>query len=305
MTVLSKAGLVLAVVALVSGCGADEEKSQPAPPVQKLPADTHPKSNPFGGLTPSVIDTLRAKKRIYHVTRDEYWDDRGGVLGNDYFDVWYPAGRVTVTHGMLLLEEAMIARANFQMTFGKAPEDKLNLVMAADMTNYLLRAEREWWYYSVVKEDTLVFQPVYVLVKRGLGAIAISHEYSQWAVRKLSLGKAPRWLEEGMASLMSGEKNVLIDQLWEFDERSWKQTPDEIETILVSEKERQPTRIAYYHAFKMAEKLQATFGRDALAAFILKLGEAPDRDSASREVFNKSYKELLAAASTYSMDRKK
>jgi hypothetical protein len=296
--------IAFALIYLAAGCSGDKKKQQKSPESRRLAADLHPKSNPLAGLTPSVVDTLRAKRRIYNVTRDEYWDDKGGVLGNEYFEVWYSPGRVTVTHGMFALEEAMFARRQFHRTFGAVPDEKLNVILPADMTNYLLRTGREWWYYSSVKEDTVIFQPVYVLVKRGLAPIAITHEYAQWAMERLSRQRAPRWFVEGLASLMSNEASVLIDQLWEFDRSSWRKTPSEIESILIKEEDRQSSRIAYYHAFKMMQTLEAQFGYGPLTQFIIRLGDNEDLDAVSRDVFNKSYQELIAMASNYEIDTK-
>lgn len=302
MMKLILAGCIL--LSLAAGCSKEEKKPQTAADSRRLDADLHPKSNPMAGLSPTVVDTLRAKRRIYEVTRDEYWDDKGGVLGNKNFDIWYPAGRVTVTHGMYALEELMIARRYFHRTFGTVPEEKLTVVLPRDMTDYLARTGREWWYYAVVKEDSVIFQPVYVLVKRGLGPIAISHEYSQWAIERLSKNRAPRWFVEGLASVMSNESKVLIDQLWEFDPSTWRKTPAEIETILKTEELREQSRIAYYHAFKMVKTLESQFGYGALTQFVMRLGDNDDLDAASREVFQKPYQELLALAARYELDKK-
>lgn len=290
---------------LASACSKEEKKPQTkATESRRLSADRHPDSNPMAGLSTTVIDTLRAKRRIYNVTRDEYWDDKGGVLGNQYFDVWYPPGRVTVTHGMYALEELMIARRFFHRTFGVVPDDKLTVVFPPDMTTYLEWTQREWWYYATVSEDSVVFQPVYVLVKRGLGPIAISHEYSQWAMERLSRKRAPRWFVEGMASVLSDEGLVLLEQLWEFDPSTWQMSPEEIERVLKGEEERQPTRIAYYHSFKMIKTLESRFGLEPLTQFIIRLGNTDDLDAVSREVFNISYRDLLTAATRYEIDRK-
>lgn len=293
------------LLSLMAGCS-DKEKNKPhqKSDTKRLMVDVHPKSNPLGGLSYTVIDTLRAKRRIYGVVRDEYWDDKGGVLGNEYFDVWYAAGRVTVTHGMYALEELMIARRYFHRTFGTIPDEKLSVILSADMTNYLMRTGREWWYYATVKEDTVIFQPVYVLAKRGLGPIAFSHEFFQWAMERLSDNRAPRWFVEGLASLMSDESHVLIEQLWEFDPSIWRKTPAEIETILKSEEMRDSSRIAYYHAYKMVETLESRYGFGPLTQFILRLGENEDLDAVSLEVFEKPYQEIVSIAAMYEIDTK-
>ena len=64
-------------------------------------------------LSETILDTLRRLKKTHNVTRDEQWPGQGGVLGNDFFEVWYPEGVTMITHGMRVVDDMMHARAKF------------------------------------------------------------------------------------------------------------------------------------------------------------------------------------------------
>ena len=112
-------------------------------------------------------------------------------LVNEYLEVWYPPGRTTVTHGMYMFEEIMPARQKYEALFGNAPTELLVIRIAHELEPYKEETGREWWCYSEMRGDTLIFVPVYTLYKRGISPIAVPHEYYQWAIRKRS-GSQPR-----------------------------------------------------------------------------------------------------------------
>jgi hypothetical protein len=293
--------LVGLLVVSCSGKKAAEEKASKskAAETEKLSADHFPAPRGFDVMSPSVIDTLREKRRKYNITRDDYWKNKGGVIANDYFEIWYPPGKVTITHAVYLLEQASLAKRHFFSLFGTVPKGPVILVTPADLTTYKKRTGREWWYYSAIKGDTLIFEPIYVLVKRGLGPLAVSHEYYQWAIRRISHGNAPRWLEEGMASYMSNEEEILRSQLQEFKNLPLAMTPETVEKTLVFEKQRETSRIAYYNAFKMVDTMVTEFGQKQVVDFILKLGEEGNVDKACSTVFHMPYKKVLNLAANY------
>ena len=117
-------------------------------------------TNPYFKIQGPLLDTLRVKKKRFEITRDEYWEDEGGVLGNQYFEIWYPAGRTTVTHAMYMFEELMPARKKFGEFFGTAPLELLVLKITKDLDEYKRLVNREWWYYSDMKGDSVTFSPV-------------------------------------------------------------------------------------------------------------------------------------------------
>ncbi|UCH83676.1 MAG: hypothetical protein JSW50_14675 [Candidatus Latescibacterota bacterium] len=304
---------VLGVVAALGSCGQkDEAEPETAAVTEKPPTDQTsgeydrpghwPKGRDFGKLQGSALDTLRVKKKRFDITRDEYWETRGGVLANDYFEVWYPPGRMTVTHGMYVFEELMPARGKLQALLGTAPEELLVIKASYSLEAYKKSTGRDWWYYSVIKGDSMVMSPVFILERRGISHIAVPHEYYQWAIRKITREAAPRWLEEGMASYLSGEEKILIDQAYEFKSGEISMSPSRVEQILEHEPARRESRLAYYHSYRMVVKLIETYGEDKLKQAILLMGEGHTTADAFAEAYGIDYDDLLKVASDYEID---
>ncbi|MEJ2721502.1 MAG: hypothetical protein P8181_10245, partial [bacterium] len=116
---------IILVAAVIGSCGKKEKPEPETVATTDQPANqletpsNRANSRDQSVLQGSVLDTLRAKKKRFNITRDEYWDGHGGVLANDYFEVWYTPGRTTVTHGMYVFEELMPAREKLKSFFGE------------------------------------------------------------------------------------------------------------------------------------------------------------------------------------------
>lgn len=301
-----RAVLVVSVVIAV-GCGRSQETetttttSNPSVTKKKSERPNYiPEANPYGRISAAMLDTLRHLKKEFGITRDEYWDDTGGVLANDYFEVWYPAGRTTVTHGMRVFMEITPARAKFERFFGRAPEQPLVIHIPAHMENYKEQTGRDWWYYGDFRSDSLTLQPVWVLAKRNLASIAIPHEYYQWAIGRLTNYAATRWLEEGVASYLSDEGNLLETQIKEFSDEPHPMSPAKVDEVLIMEETRQDSRIAYYHAYRMVKQIVDEFGEDKLKDWLLAMGDGYDVDESCRRTFDVGYDDLLEKLSAQS-----
>lgn len=264
--------------------------------------DYYPKANPYGGLAKSTLDTLRRYKKTFEITRDEYWPETGGVLANQYFEVWYPPGRVTVTHGMRFFIEIMPARAKFAAFFGSAPEDPLIIYNMSELDVYRELTGREWWYYSVIEGDTMTSSPIFHLVKRSIVHLAVPREYYQWAVTKTSRDGAPRWLQEGLASYLAREHLLLTTQMYEFPERNEKYELAELESVLENETERAASRRAYYYSWRMVSELIDKYGEEKVRDVVVLLGQGYQLEEAFEEAFGESYDNVIAVATGYTLD---
>ncbi|UCG51822.1 MAG: hypothetical protein JSW58_16905 [Candidatus Latescibacterota bacterium] len=299
---------VFCVAVFLISCG-EKEQDEPQQTAQ-ADQDTSgwqrpvhwPKGKDVGRLQGVVLDTLRAKKKRFSITRDQYWQNEGGVLANDFFEVWYPPGRMTVTHGMYVFEELMPARKKLKSFFGEAPEELFVINCSIDLEVYKKRTGREWWYYSEIKGDTATFGPIFILSKRGISSMAIPHEYYQWAVQKLTRYGAPRWLEEGLASYLSDEAELLLNQMYEFRRGDVSMTPARIEDVLQGEVTRRDSRIAYYRCYRMVKKLIDTYGENKLREAVLLIGRGNTLDDAFRTVYSLDYDGILEVASDYKVD---
>jgi hypothetical protein len=295
---------VVFALAVTAGCG---DKKEPEVARTAGRADTsktefqYPPENPLFKVQGSILDSLRVKKKRFDIIRDEYWEGEGGVLANRYFEVWYPEGQTTVTHAMYVFEELMPARKKLEEYFGEAPADLFVIRNTLEIDVYKRLTGREWWYYSELKGDTAVFVPVYTLYKRGISPVAVPHEYYQWAVRKMTRYGAPRWLEEGIASRLSNEGALLLDQLYEFGNENLSMPPERIETVLQGEEDRRDSRIAYYNSYRMVERLVEKFGEEKLKRSVVLIGQGNTLDQAFTAAFGTDYNTVLKEASDYTI----
>ena len=87
---------VAALVAVVClwGCLSGCEKQEQAEPVSDPGTGEHVPRTEAGvikeerALYPSELDTLRVWRERLKLTRDEYWDDYGGVVANEWAGRW-------------------------------------------------------------------------------------------------------------------------------------------------------------------------------------------------------------------------
>lgn len=307
MTRLFHYTLLVVLAATYVACDKQESDSPPQQTVQLPPErvtekpEYIPPANVRFELSPTVRESLRVYRDRHKITRDEYWDGYGGVLANEYFEVWYPEGKTGVTHGLHCFNIIMPAHKQFVDAFGSAPDDTLVIYCIADMVEYRGRTTRDWWHYSEMKGDTLTYQPLFVLVKRGLDKIAVPKEYFKWAIRRSSGERAPRWLEDGMASRMAGEGDLLRAQLVEFDDYFQEMSADDVETLLEKEEVRGRTRMAYYRAYRMTTNMVDRYGEDRVWAFVSGLGDGMSLDDASRKVFDEPFDNVVALICAYEM----
>jgi hypothetical protein len=295
--------VIVCALVLAAGCGGDKEREDPragGPTVDSAHVSMSVPQLPR--LTGGQLDSLRAKKKRFNITQDQYWQNEGGVLANQYFEVWYPAGAATVTHGMYVFEELMPARRTFEEFFGQAPGELLVIRLPADLDAYKASTGLEWWRYSEIKGDSLTFAPVYILYKRGISYLAVPHEYYQWAVQKITRGGAPRWLEEGIASYLCGEGDLVLNQLREFSESDLSMTPEKIEEVLQGEEDRRESRIAYYHSFRMVEELIKRYGEEKFKEAVVLIGMGNTLDQAFVKAVQKDYRSVLEDATQYSVE---
>lgn len=237
------------------------------------------------------MDTLRALKKRHDISRDEQWQGEGGVLANSYFEVWYAEGATTVTHAMRVVNDMMLARAEFIGRFGSAPEEPLVIVLPPYLNQFEEWTGREFWHYSHIHADTMTLQPVHVLLRRGLIEFVIPHEYIQWAIGHFTRFNAPRWLEEGVASYFVREGHILEQNAKEFELLKEAMPAGRIDEILIDEISREETRVAYYKSLRMVLALVNRFGENKLIDLIVGMNEGLSLDEAFQRAYAISYQE--------------
>jgi hypothetical protein len=290
---------------IVLGCGKSSENQETPQTVHRETQSDRERTMPtriykarvyssgVDALPQSVRDSLRTHKKRLNITRDEQWPGQGGVLANEYFEVWYTEGPATITHAMRVMNDMTNARARFIDIFGQAPGDPLILVLPPDLDAYAAWTGREFWHYSNLRSDTMTVQPIHLLIKRGIARYAIPHEYFQWAVGRITGFGAPRWLEEGIGSYFAHEGDLLEDLIAEFPKEAYNPTLEQLENALLGEISRQDSRIAYRTSNRMVAGLVEQFGEDKLVDLVLRLAEGFTMDEACQDVYAMNYKGVL------------
>lgn len=285
--------IVAALAAALASC---EEKE--APPEKKVVRYVVPEELDRE-LNDTELDSLHSMKRTHRVTRDEYWDSYGGVLASEEFEVWYPDGKVNSLQGMAMLKLAAEARTRTQKVFGTVPAERAVIICAGDIDVYMWSTGREWWHYSRIVGDTISVQPPINLYTRGLLGVVGPREYYEWAIIKLSKGRAPRWVQEGFASVLAGEAAVLEELRPDFGTKPLVMSIGDVESTLEREAERQDTRRAYYNAFRTVEEIVRAHGEQAMGRFVVALGEDDDLDAASRAAFSADFDDVVEAGRSW------
>jgi hypothetical protein len=285
---------------LLTGCGGGDDADRAR---QQAAYDKLSRTNQPGTLSAPAMDSLRAMKARFNITRDDYWENKGGVLANDFFELWYPPGGVTVTHGMYAFGELFNTKKRFNRVFGGDPGDHLKVICAATMPSFKEATGLEWWVYSKIDGDEIHIQPVDVLYQRHLGNIAIPRGYYEWGIIKLSAGRAPQWLTQGFASLLADEEWFLENQLVEYPGEEVKMAPKDVDAGLGKTDDRKVYRIALYNAFRMVRRLNAEFGQDKMIEAIRLMGEGDNAGKAFEKTFGRSYGEVLEYAGAFQVNR--
>jgi hypothetical protein len=281
-----------AAIAAVS-CG-EKKKEQQA---QALSYEKPPEVD--RALNQTEIDSLRSMKITHHVTRDEYWDMKGGVVANSRVEVWYSSRKIYVLQAMAVLKQMDQMADQIQKSFGKIPPQHLVVLTAPDLETFRKATGKDWWNYSLIKGDTLSMQTPMTLFMRNLLQVAARREYSRWALGAFTQGKAPQWLVWGMAEYLGGERDVFVGQRKEYASQPLRMDLNQVDHELEKESDRLGTRRAMYNAYLMVNQLVETNGMPSVAAFILAFSEEEDANAAAQRIFKKSYDEVLAEAQAW------
>ncbi len=288
---------LLAVMAWGCDKGESDQKTASdtkAPPRYVVPAALD------RDLNPMELDSLRSMKLSQNITRDEYWDDYGGVLANDNVEVWYPDGKVNILQGAAMLKFAMAARKRLVEFCGRAPEKRAVIICSGNVETYTWATGRDWWTYSTIRGDTISVQAPIDLYTRGLLPVVGPREYYEWAIIQLTNGHAPRWVQEGLASYLAGEGVILEDYRQDFASLGPEAIkPAETEKALAEEKERRAARRAGYNAYRMIEQIVKKHGEKPMAAWINALAGNADLDATAKQAFGEGYDALLEEGMTW------
>lgn len=244
-----------------------------------------------------IPDSLLSPLDGYKLTRDDYHPVTGGIMESQEIVLHYPASEVARYVAVEAFGAARDAYRLIKEDIGPPSDGRVVLIGAADMEEYRFLTRKEWWYYGVVKADTIYFEPLDVMLKRTILNVGIAQKMAQMALDKRSHGRIPIWMKEGLASRIAGEWPIIRTQRAEFKDGTYDLTPppERLVRILEEADDRPLTRIAFYCAYVMVDRVVGRFGMDSIMKFIDLLAEGKGYDEASGEAFGMSYPDLIDA----------
>ena len=242
-----------------------------------------------------IPDSLLSPIDGYRLTRDDYHPVTGGIMESSEIVLHYPVSSVA---RYIAVETFGVARDAYSLTrkeIGPPSDGRVVLIGASDLDEYRFLTRKEWWYYGVVRGDTIYFEPFDIMLKRTILKAAVTQKMAQMALEKRSGGRLPLWMKEGLASRVADEWPIIKAQKDEFDKGIYDATPspERIEAILGAADDRPLTRIAFYCAYIMVDRLAQEFGMERIMTFIDLIGEGQSSDEASVEAFGIGYASLL------------
>ncbi|UCF04648.1 MAG: hypothetical protein JSV33_12065 [bacterium] len=284
MLFMSRSSKLVVCIALVlfllSGCG---EKS-------KETAEDADTDEAF-----RIPDSLLAPLEGYELVRDDYHPVRGGVMANREIELQYPASGIARYVAVTTFGFAIEGYRKVVKEIGKPAEGAMVLIGTKDLDEYKFLARKEWWYYGSVVGDSIYFEPLDIMMKRGIASIGITQRIAQMALHRRSDGRIPRWLQESFASYVAGEREILDMQVeqFRFQNADVDPSPAVIEEMLEKTEDFQGSRIAFYAAYRMLENTINRYSIESVYTFIDELGSGGTVDSASREAFGMDYESFL------------
>ena len=242
-----------------------------------------------------IPDSLLSPLDGYQLTRDDYHPVTGGIMESGEIVLHYPASEVA---RYVAVETFGIARDAYRLTreeIGPPSDGRVVLIGTRDLDEYRFLTRKEWWYYGVVRGDTIYFEPLDIMLKRSIIKMAVTQKIAQMALDKRSGGRIPLWMKEGLASRLADEWPIIKAQRAEFNDGKYDVTPppERIEAVLEAADDRPLTRIAFYCAHVMVDRLVGEFGMERIMTFLDLLGEGRSSDEASGEAFGIDYASLL------------
>lgn len=299
-SIVFRSAVSFALAVILLSCGGNGEMTREERDAAALAKVKGPDRK--GKLFEDVLDSLRARKERFRITRDQYWSGQGGVLANDHFELWYPPGGSTVDHGMYAFGLLVGAKKKFHRTFGRDPGDHVTIICSSTMESFTEQTGHEWWLYSRIEGDEIQYQPIEILFMRNLGDVAVPRSYHEWGIIKLSGGRAPHWFTQGMASLLAEEEWFLEEQLEEFQGQNLKMTRGQIDSAFENLTDKRAYRIAAYNAFRMARRLVAGHGREKVAEVMVLMSGGTGAETAFEKVYGQPYGDLMEYVLTFQVN---
>ncbi len=255
-----------------------------------------------------IPDSLLSPKDRFNLVIDDYHPIKGGVIGNEDIEVHYPPTEIYDFLSRKVFGIAFDSYQEVKELIGPPSGEKVVCVGAKDLDEYKFLQKKEWWYYGIIKGDTIYFEPYQLMLKRrdrmsdqSVAQIAFRQKLAQMALRERSGGKIPLWLREGMASHIA-EEDVVVKAgaaQWRDEFSDFRATEAELNNYLEVAEGMALTRVAFFIALQMFENLLEMSSMEKILSFLDELEEGKTLGQASRSVFGMDYPALIDKISEY------
>ena len=138
-------------------------------------------------------------------------------------------------------------------------DTKVQLVFHGTTQEFMAATGQPWWAAAATRGTSIELQPLALLKRRGILLTTVRHEYAHYVIDRLSNGKAPRWLAEGLAAYIAGESPMLVAY-----KSPHPLSPSEIERRLDQASTQREMRSLYADCLEAVESLIKSGGESAV-----------------------------------------
>jgi SpoIID/LytB domain protein len=139
------------------------------------------------------------------------------------------------------------------------PDAKVRFVFHGTTQEFMAATGQPWWAAAATRGTSIELQPLALLKRRGILFTTVRHEYAHYVIERLSNGKPPRWLAEGLAAYVAGEAAILAPY-----KSPHPLSAAEIERRLSQESTQQEMRSLYADCLEAVENIIRTEGETAV-----------------------------------------
>jgi len=280
--------LLAAVLSLSVGCGGDKKEDSAA-----------------GEKEFRIPDSLLSPIEAYDLTVDDYHPIEGGLMVNAEIELHYPPKEISRFIAVKSFGKILDGHRKVSKEIGRPAGSRVVIIGMRDMDEYTAMTQKEWWYYALIRGDTIYSEPLNILLKRWdpitertLADIGITQRMAQMALERLSGGRIPVWMKEAAASYVAGERAILRMQVHQFDDQLVGFSPslDELERSILAGDDMALSRASYFFAYRMLENLLEKHEFSSVKRFASRMGKGASLDEASMAEFGMSYMDMIAAA---------
>lgn len=127
---------------------------------------------------------------------------------------------------------------------------QLDVLIHDTTADFVTATGQPWWAAAVAHDNVIELQPLEILRSRGVLNQTLRHEYAHTVIEMLSHGRAPRWLEEGLAAHVAGEGAMLSSH-----DEAERLSIEELERRLTQATSAEEMRVLYAAAYREVASL--------------------------------------------------